>query len=312
MLKRSLAAGLIVLALLTAFALFAGVVLGGEGAVSGQSNAAAPEVGSARAVSLLGPSIIGFDSDPAGSKGEPFTSVENPTVHFVDSIGADLQVWDYSPATNGQGLMVNGDDQSALIVLFDVPTSKVAILFGNDDPGFTVAGDRATLAVYRNGKRIKTVHMTMNRNDIADQVIQYSGATAVDRATLVYNRAGVPINLIEDLDDFTFKFAYSLKGTSANNTLKGDFLPNGIYGAGGNDKLSGNGGNDILSGGVGADTLTGGDGNDLLDGGSGTDVIRAADDVGGNDTVYGGAGVDTAYIDSGDICFGVESIIVVP
>ena len=312
MLKRGLAAGLIVLALLTAFALMAAVVMGNGGAAASGSAGAAPDAGGARGVSAVGPSIIGFESDGATVKAEPFTSVDNPTVHFADRIGAELEVADFGVQSNGNGLAVRIDDASRLIVLFDVPTTKLALAFGNDQPGFTAPGDTATLTVYRNGKKVKTVHVVMNLDDIMNQVVQYSGATPVDKAVFGYDRAGTAINLIEIVDDLAFKFVYDVKGTAAANTLKGSFLANGIYGAGGNDKLYGWGGNDILAGGSGMDTLYGGDGNDLLDGGSGNDVIWTNDGVGGNDTVYGGAGTDVAHVDSGDHCFGVESIIVVP
>lgn len=70
------------------------------------------------------------------------------------------------------------------------------------------------------------------------------------------------------------------KGTSANETLHGGSVVNGINGGAGHDAISGWAGDDILQGGYGNDTLDGGLGNDILDGGHGEDTLRGGD---GND-----------------------------
>lgn len=308
--KKSLAAAVVVLAVLTVLALTAGVVFGDTSGGAAKSTATAPVTAAARGLSTVSPTIIGFESDTPGAKTEPFSSVDNPTVHFVDSIGINFALADFGAQSNGQALDVGGDDASAMVVLFDVPTTKLRVAFGNDDPAYTVVGDRATLTVYRDDKKIKTINVTMNRDDIMNQTIQYAGTTPIDKAVVVFTRAAVgPISLTEVLDDFTMKWVYSIKGTNAKNTLKGNYLANGIYGAGGSDTIYGRGGNDILSGGSGSDKLYAGDGNDLVDAGGGNDTIVANDGVGGNDTVYGGPGTDTAVVDTGDRTVDVENVV---
>ena len=309
--KKGLAAAMVVLAMLTVLALAAGVVLGDTSGSTAKSTAAAPAAAGARGVSAVSPAIIGFESDAAGVKTEPFASVDNPTVHFVDSLGSNLQLADFGAQSNGQALLVGSDDASAMVILFDVPTTKLSVAFGNDDPAYTVVGDFATLTVYRDDKKIKTINVTMNRDDIMNQTVQYAGTTPIDKAVVVYKRAVVgPINLIEIVDDLTMKWVYSIKGTNAKNTLRGNYLANGIYGGGGNDIIYGRGGNDILSGGAGNDKLYAGDGNDLIDAGGGNDTIVANDGVGGNDTIYGGPGTDSAVIDAGDRTVDVENVVV--
>jgi hypothetical protein len=263
------------------------------------SNSTGNGDGSAPAASGSGPNLIGFELDTAGAAAEAFTSKDNPTVHFVDTMGNDLEVADFGSQSNGQALAVNHDDASALFMLFDVPTTKVSLTFGNDDPGFSQPGDTATLIVYRNLKKIATRHVVMNRNDDADQVITYTGV-AIDKARFVYDRAGTPINLIEIVDDINVAPNCTIKGTSAGNNLKGTTGNNVMCGFGGADRLDGRAGNDGLFGGLGGDVLIGGDGNDLMAGGAGNDTIRAVDRVSGNDTAYGGPGNDICEIDAGD------------
>ena len=81
----------------------------------------------------------------------------------------------------------------------------------------------------------------------------------------------------------------NINGSEFADRLTGSWLPNDLYG---------NGGNDILNGGVGSDRLYGGDGNDTLHGGDGVwgDVLS-----GGNhdDTLYGGDGSDILAGDGG-------------
>jgi Ca2+-binding RTX toxin-like protein len=265
------------------------------------------------AVSVVAPNIIGFESDPVTfGAPEPYTSRDNPTVHFIDSITNSMWVVDAGNQSNGKALWVNPDDPSMLVILLDVPTKRLSVLFGNDDPAFSQAGDRATLEVFRNGHRIARRHVTMNRNDLGDQTIEYRGRVAIDRATFVYNRAGTPINLIEIVDDITLAQLCAIKGDQRANTLNGTVGPNGICGLNGRDRIRGHGGNDALFGGGGADRVNGDDGNDLVAGGGGDDTLNAADGVTGNDAIYGGGGTDTCTADVNDLLVGCENSVVVP
>jgi Ca2+-binding RTX toxin-like protein len=277
-----------------------------------RSNSTSNDRGPSPAVSTPDPYRIGFELDSAGLVSEAFTSKDNPTVHFVDTIGNDLQVQDFGDQGNGQALGVFGDDPSALFMLFDVPTTKVSLTFGNDDPGFAQPGDTATLIVYRNLKRIATRHVVMNLNDLADQVITYTGP-AIDKARFVYDRAGTPINLIEIVDDINLAPICTIGGNGAGNNLRGTTHSDGLCGFGGADNLDSRAGNDIVFGGPGGDTLNGGDGNDLLGGGLGNDTVKVADRVSGNDIAYGGPGNDVCEIDEGDTAAAdCETVVPVP
>jgi len=253
--------------------------------------------------------VIDFESDTAGSKADPFTSASNPTVHFQDTLGDNLDVANAGSETNGQGLRVFSDDASALVIRLDVPTKRISVTFGNDDPGFSQAGDQATLKVYRFGKLVATENVEMNRNDAADQVIQYRGGAPIDRARFVYSRGGAAIDLIEVVDDIKLAQICQVRGNNKPNKLVGSDKNNGICGFGGADRLLGRQGNDVLDGGKGNDRLNGGPGNDLIKGGVGDDIVRTADGVSGNDTVYGGPGNDVCIVDPGDTVFSCETVV---
>lgn len=261
------------------------------------------------AATAVSPNVIDFESDTAGGKADPFTSASNPTVHFQDTLGDNLQIFGPATETIGQGLLVGNDDTSALVLRLDVPTKRISITFGNDDPGFSQAGDQATLKVYRFGKLIATQSVEMNRNDLPDQVIKYSGGAPIDRARLVYDRGGAPINLIEVVDDIKLAQICQVRGNNRPNKLVGSDKNNGICGFGGADRLLGRLGNDVLDGGKGNDRLNGGPGNDLIKGGVGDDIVRTADGVSGNDTVYGGPGNDVCIVDPGDTVFSCETVV---
>ncbi|MEI6643401.1 MAG: putative Ig domain-containing protein [Novosphingobium sp.] len=76
-----------------------------------------------------------------------------------------------------------------------------------------------------------------------------------------------------------------LRGTSADDTLKGAGGADRLYGFAGRDTLDGGAGNDRLYGGLGSDALVGGFGNDRLYGGEGLDSLT------------GGAGRDMFIFD---------------
>ena len=261
------------------------------------------------AAGAVAPNVIDFESDAPGGKADPFTSASNPTVHFQDTLGDNLQILGPVLETIGRGLMVGNDDASALVVRLDVPTKRVSITFGNDDPGFSQAGDQATLKVFRFGKLIATERVEMNRNDLPDQVIRYRGSAPIDRVSLVYDRGGAPINLIEVVDDVTLAQVCQIRGNNSPNKLAGSDTANGICGFGGADRLLGRLGNDVLDGGTGNDRLNGGPGNDLVKGGVGDDILRTADGVAGNDTAFGGPGNDVCIVDVGDTVFSCEDVV---
>ena len=151
--------------------------------------------------------VVNFENDPVGSKANGFVSVDSPLVSFTDSIGSDLVIGDYGVQSIGKGLAVYGDDASALIMNFSTSVDALSLVFGNDDPNFTQAGDLARLQIFNGLTLLNTVDVVMNRDDIANQMISFAGS-AFDRATFTYvNSSGSPINLIKIVDNVTFTAA---------------------------------------------------------------------------------------------------------
>jgi Ca2+-binding RTX toxin-like protein len=250
--------------------------------------------------------VIDFTRDSAGLKPNGFTSVDSSVTHLSDSQGAELSVTNLGD-TIGQGVSIRNDDASSLIITFDVPVTSLSLVFGNDDPGFTQAGDVARLNAFRKGSLFDSASVVLNRNDLPDQTIKVRGAK-IGRAEFVYARGDAPINLIETVDDIQFTTRCTVKGTNGRDRLIGTAGGNGICGYDAKDRIFARGGNDAVFGGIGNDRIQGGPGGDTLEGGQGGDVIKAIDGVQGNDTVYGGPGADTCFVDNGDATKGCEDI----
>jgi hypothetical protein len=160
--------------------------------------------------STVNPSMaatVNFNSDTSGNKSNGFTSVDSPLVTFSDSSGADLQISNYGAQSDGQGLGVFGDDASKLIFNFTQNVGFLSFQFGNDDPSFAVDGDLAVLEILANGVLTNTVSVALNRDDILNQSIFFSGA-AFDSARFFYaNSDRNAINLIEIVDNVEFREA---------------------------------------------------------------------------------------------------------
>ena len=96
--------------------------------------------------------------------------------------------------------------------------------------------------------------------------------------------------------------AYTVTGSSGNDTITTGNKDDSITGGGGNDSISAGDGNDTIDGGFGddtilggngADSITGGPGSDSMDGGAGNDTFVGADNT---DTIIGGTGTDTLQL----------------
>ena len=250
---------------------------------------------------------VDFERDATGSKPNGFTSADSSIAHFEDSLNANLDVYDATPESEGLGLGTFFDDESRLIIRFDVPIKKLSLVFGNDDPSVTEAGDVATLQVFK-GAMVDSASVVVNENDAGDQTIAVQGTT-FRRAEFFYARGDVPLDLIEVVDNIRISPACTVRGTNGRDRIAGDAKANSICGFDGNDRINAHDKNDFAHGGGGADRIKGGPGDDTLLGGTGGDVIRAQDGVDGNDTVYGGGGNDTCYLDALDNQLGCEEVI---
>jgi hypothetical protein len=261
------------------------------------------------AASVVAAHIIGFESDPDGIHPDPFTSKDDPTVHFRDTRGEELEIFDYGEQSNGRGLAVQEEDWSGLEIRFDVPMRRFLFWYGNDDPNFTQAGDRVTVKAWRFRQLVGRGSFLMNRNDLLDQAIEYTGPPAITRVEILYTRGGEPFEAIEIVDDIEVAPVCDIRGGSGDDALAGNARANGICGRGGADRIIGRGGNDMLRGDGGSDRLNGQAGRDLLIGGGGDDTLRSQDGVYGNDTIYGGPGDDTCIADAGDTLYQCETEI---
>ncbi len=83
-------------------------------------------------------------------------------------------------------------------------------------------------------------------------------------------------------------------GTSGNDVMSGNYLPDVLMGFGGNDVIDGGSENDTLFGNQGDDTLFGGQAHDELYGGKGSDSLIGGM---GSDLLFGNMGDDFLYGD---------------
>lgn len=168
---------------------------------------AAATVSLAMAAGGAAADTINFESDTTGGKANGFQSVDSALVSFTDTLGADLEVFDFGDQSNGQALATDGDDESQLQLDFSQTVNNLIMGFGNDDPGFTDPGDTAVLQGFLNGIQVGEVSVTLNRDDLFNQTITL-GALIIDQAFFFYADDNLdPIDLIEIVDDISFDAA---------------------------------------------------------------------------------------------------------
>jgi hypothetical protein len=141
---------------------------------------------------------IDFETDPVGFVGNGFVSDDEPLVQFIDSDGADLEIRDFGAQSDGRAIAANFDDASKLIMSFLQPFTALSFQFGNDDPGFIMAGQLAILDLFLGTDMVGQATVAVNANDLMDQTIGFSG-TAFDRAEFYYET-----NLIEVVDNIEY------------------------------------------------------------------------------------------------------------
>jgi len=257
-------------------------------------------VPSAASAATAPPKIaIDFAGDTAGAVPNGFQSVASSSVSFSDTMGADLVVGDFGVQSHGQGLLVNGDDASALRIQLAHPTTALSLAFGNDDPGSVTTSDKAVLKLFRGSKLVATKSVLVNANDVMDQRIGQKKGPLFNKATFQYVLAnGTAANLIEIVDDISINPLCTIAGTEHRDTLRGGDNRDVICGGGGDDTIFAGRGNDAVFAGPGADAVYGARGADVLLGGFGNDHLfgqRGADLLKGEqgrDHLDGGSGND--------------------
>lgn len=177
-------------------------------AASAATLAAAGSAGAATFVT------IDFAEDATGAVADGFVAADYAGLAFFTDLGEGLQVGDFSPQSDGNGLLAQNDTNGNFIrgVFSDGPHSFLSMDFGNDDPAFSNPGDRAVLTVLLGAVMVGQTFVVMNRNDIMDQTIGFMFGP-FDNFTLAYTDAagsvftgggGVNTGLIEVIDNITF------------------------------------------------------------------------------------------------------------
>ena len=133
--------------------------------------------------------LIDFEADVPGFKPNGWSPAGHPLVKFSDTAGTDLFVGNFGSQGFGQSLAVYYDaDGSKLQIDFLSPVDSILLWFGNDDPGWANATDRAWLEVWSGATLLATVWSPLNLDDIMNQTIGWSGA-CFDRAYFWYGDA---------------------------------------------------------------------------------------------------------------------------
>jgi hypothetical protein len=160
---------------------------------------------------------IDFESDASAAVADGFTSNDYADLAFSTDLGAGLEVGNFTPQSDGKGLLARSDTNGNFIkgVFGDGPHAFLSMDFGNDDPFFTIAGQRAVLTVYLGAALVGQTFVVMNRNDIMDQTIGFNFGP-FDNFTFAYTDAagnpftggpGTNVGLIEVIDNITFDVA---------------------------------------------------------------------------------------------------------
>lgn len=151
-----------------------------------------------------GATVIDFEANATGIQANGFIPTGNSGVHFTDTDGAQLLIFSDPPTTIGKSLGVRFDDASMLQIDFDFLVNALSIAFGNDDPLFTVADNRALLTLFNGGTQVGSAFTVLNRDDIMNQTVSFSGAAFNSAVFGFTNAAGAPIDLMEVVDNIDY------------------------------------------------------------------------------------------------------------
>jgi len=152
--------------------------------------------------------VIDFEGEASGIKADGYTV---GGITFTTALGAGIEVGNYTPQSDGQGMLVRNDTNgNYLLGAIAGGSNYLSFGFGNDDPFFTTLGDLATLKIFSGATLLSTITVALNRDDIMNQTIGYSGSTFDNFSFAYTNAAGNPftggagtnVGLIEVVDNF--------------------------------------------------------------------------------------------------------------
>jgi hypothetical protein len=160
---------------------------------------------------------IDFEEEASGVKAEGYSAADYADLDFFTDLGAGLETGNFGVQSDGVGLLARNDTNGNFIVgvFNDGPHAFLSLDFGNDDPFFTIPGQRAVLTVYLGAALVGQTFVVMNRNDIMDQTIGFNFGP-FDNFTFAYTDAagnpftggpGTNVGLIEVVDNITFDVA---------------------------------------------------------------------------------------------------------
>ena len=152
--------------------------------------------------------VIDFETGPTGVIADGYTT---GGITFTTALGSGLEIGNFTPSTAGRGLIVRSDSNGNFLRgAIAGGTNYLSFDFGNDDPLFTLPTDLATLRVYSGLTLLDTITLGLNRDDVMNQTIGYSGGLFDNFEFAYTNAAGSPftggvgtnIGLIEAVDNF--------------------------------------------------------------------------------------------------------------
>jgi len=149
--------------------------------------------------------FVNFEADTTGIKANGFQSVDSPNITFATTAGRQMNLSNFGAQGDGQSLASEPDDPSGkFLFTFSQSYDTLKLSFGNDDPDNSSPGDRAWLNLFLGSTLVGTSSVEMNRNDIMDQSVSFSGAF-FDNAEFFYGTSGgTPTKISEIIDDISF------------------------------------------------------------------------------------------------------------
>lgn len=162
-------------------------------------------------LSLPAAAAVDFTSEVTGTKADGYTVGGISFYNTVASGYGYMDVGDYGLQSLGNAIGAFDDLNGNALKMTFSPTSVISMAFGNDDPDFTNPGDLALLQVYSGATIVGFSTVVLNRDDIMNQSISFSGSS-FDSAIFSYvdpsfspytGGGGTSIGLIELVDNIS-------------------------------------------------------------------------------------------------------------
>jgi hypothetical protein len=159
--------------------------------------------------------VVTFDATPSGAAAEGFSATGEPGITFFGVVPGNLQVGNFgSQSGNSQALAAFNDTNGNFIRgVMGTASNAISMDFGNDDAAFSNPGDLATLTLFNGATQVGQVTVALNRDDVMNQTISFSGATFTSWTFAYTDAAGNPftgggqanVGLIEIIDNINYR-----------------------------------------------------------------------------------------------------------